>query len=385
MKLASTPSLSLFLLLTFRRASKKGCFVHDMSARGRSRSASPASPASPHASQLARIAQQLGATEAEAAAVQPSLLAEIAEALSMSAIERGMLDVEVQRVNATKAASTTDPVSALTAHFSAQELRDLEPWRKRFQQLRQRGDQWKAMPIPDLRSRFTALAKDGQLSATEVLLGYLALYADEEERCFMAGLICCESDADRMPQFNYAIAAKKGDTFLAQYGTLLGELAFPLFPPGAEFDIVNQRLLREHTAAIGAGDGRPSVYRRCRGHDDILGAGTLPVQQAPDGTYGVDVTVVEQSFDTVFNNLRQLSSKVDAAVKDRSEKQLSSLTSTVAELRRTVTAAQRSALPFNNRPEPRRQQHGGRQQQPQQRRGRGPRGGDAEGAPLSDF
>ncbi|PHR97546.1 MAG: hypothetical protein COA68_12380 [Oceanobacter sp.] len=194
------------------------------------------------------------------------------------------------------------------------------------------------------------------------------------ERRFIAALVLLESDSERLPQYNYNIAVKKGEIFLTQYGTELAHFQLPLFPEDHEYDLQNQKLLRISQGQEPSGGSkpttRPSVFRCNRGDDDLLGAGpTLPVAQNPQtNQWEADATLIQKAFDDAFTQIRFLSTKVDTLAKDSAktpdkektpiEKQLGSLTAAVRELRRAMTSAQNTALRYRSRP-------------------RGPRGGEA--------
>jgi hypothetical protein len=151
---------------------------------------------------------------------------------------------------------------------------------------------------------------------------------------------------------------------LAQFGETLTTFPLPLFPAEEPYDLPNAKLLREAGGPQGgASHPRTTVYRRTRGNDDLLGAGTFPVIQNPQtGAPEVDVTKIEVAFDNAFNQLRALQAKVDELGKNRTpekertpeEKKIYALTSAVRDLRRAVVTAQESALHRTHyRPRPR--------------------------------
>ena len=294
--------------------------------------------------------------------------------LGLSISEVGRLEIEARRVQI--ANEPADAVQALTNQLSAQEQRQLEPWRKRLQQLTVRKNRYMAMEASDLKKRAVDMAKDACLSPTELLILWTALYADEDERKLMAALVVAETDPDKIPLFNYNIATKKGDVFLSQHGAELAHFGLPLFPEHREYDLQNQKLLRGGDPSGAGKVNRPAVFRDNRGDEDLLGAGsTLPLVQNPEtNQWEADATLVQKAFDDAFALIRGLSAKVDAiqgtakaasnsAEKTPLERQLSSLTGAVRELRRALSSAQATAL----RPSGRRSY-----------RSRPPRGGDGE-------
>lgn len=322
---------------------------------------------------LERLAAHLQSSTLEAAFIDPALRTKIAEQeLGMSITDIGRMEIEARRTATTF--GPTDPVQALTAQMSAQEQRQLEPYRKRLQQLSLRRKRYMSMTAAELKKIAVDMAKDNQTSPTESIILWTALYADEAERRFIAALILLESDSERLPQYNYNIASKKGEIFLTQYGAELAHFQLPLFPEDHEYDLQNQKLLRISQGQEPSGGSkpttRPTVFRCNRGDDDLLGAGpTLPVAQNPQtNQWEADATLVQKAFDDAFAQIRFLSTKVDTMSKESAktpdkektpiEKQLSSLTSAVRELRRAMTSAQNTALRYRSRP-------------------RGPRGGEA--------
>ena len=329
----------------------------------------------PQLSPLQRLADHLECTKVEAAHLAPEVRMKIAEQqLGLSISEVGRLEIEARRVQI--ANGPADAVQALTNQLSAQEQRQLEPWRKRLQQLTVRKNRYMAMEASDLKKRAVDMAKDACLSPTELLILWTALYADEDERKLMAALVVAETDPDKIPLFNYNIATKKGDVFLSQYGAELAHFGLPLFPEHREYDLQNQKLLRGGDPSGAGKVNRPAVFRDNRGDEDLLGAGsTLPLVQNPEtNQWEADATLVQKAFDDAFALIRGLSAKVDAiqgtakaasnsAEKTPLERQLSSLTGAVRELRRALSSAQATAP----RPSGRRSY-----------RSRPPRGGDGE-------
>lgn len=298
--------------------------------------------------------------------------ATVAAHMGLTPLETVQLELVVMRQSANK---VVDPVSLFAQQLSAQEARTLEKWRHREQQLAARSRTFRKMKVDELRKKFVEQAKDAQISPTESLLLFTSLYATEEERVFMAALILCEIDNDRLPQFNYSIARSKGEQFMSQHGATLTGMPYPLFPAVEDFDALNQRLLREYgTVEGGAPTPRcPTTFRKSRGNEDVLGSGpTLAVtQNAQTGQWEADGAPIQAVFDDIFNKFRVLSAKVDAMTKETSktpekdktpaEKHISSLAAAVRELRRTITAAHQSTL---NRS--------------QRARHRNPRGGEPE-------
>jgi hypothetical protein len=137
-----------------------------LSAAGRRRhSPATSSPALP----TTATSRPLECRKVEAAHLVPEVRMKIAkQQLALSISEIGRLEIEARRVLV--ASGPTDPAQALTNQLSAQEQRQLEPWRKRLQQLTVRKNRYMAMEASDLKKRAVDMAKDACLSPTELLI-----------------------------------------------------------------------------------------------------------------------------------------------------------------------------------------------------------------------
>jgi hypothetical protein len=292
----------------------------------------------------------------------------------LSARERALLVLGSRpgtQAPSAKDGSADAAIRSLTEQLSRQELRSLESWRKLYQQLHHRASKYAELTPEDLRKRHLELAKDEQLSPTESLLLYATLHATTEQRLLLAAIVCCESESSKMPMLNFSVAAQKGEAYLSQHGALLETLPVPLFPSSSEFDLLNGKLLREYDAYLAnstpsggappntaAFSTRSSVFRRQRvgNRADILGGGTLQVQQMSDSSYAVDTTQLEAairaSFDEAFKAIQRLEGEIREIndlklAKEAKEKKFQEFAPLVRAVRRAVINVQRSTQQGN--------------------------------------
>jgi hypothetical protein len=307
--------------------------------RPSSRSATP-DPFSGEKSPKLRVLEFLG-LDADSDAIERlpvDVLVAAALECGLSARERALLVLQTTSgTSRDKKESADTAIRHLTEQLSRQELRQLEGWRKLFQQLQHRAAQYSSMSSAALVKRHLELAKDEQLSPTESLLLYATLHANEEQRLLLAAIVCCESDSTKMPMFNFSLAVGKGESYLSQYGSLLETLPLPLFPATTEFDLLNGKLLREYdsflsnnTPSGGAApnpasfSSRSALFRRQRlgNRPDVLGGGTLAVQQMNDNTYCVDTTQLENALHSAFDEAFKAIKRLEADVKDINDQRL---------------------------------------------------------------
>lgn len=210
--------------------------------------------------------------------------------------------VAAARAATAKAEKTDEP---LAVHFNEKERRERDPWRVTHQRLLAERKELAKASMTEIQAKFVDLAKGHLLTADEVLTATYLLWAIPDAQKFFAGIILSKRGLERTRAHNFFVAAnvEASEAFLTAHGERLVNLAWPLFPPDARFSALNVALLFEADAAATAtGGGRqrtPSVYRSVV-PSDALGGGMLPVTQANDGSYGVDVTPIE----TAFNALR---------------------------------------------------------------------------------
>lgn len=345
--------------------------------RGRSRPTSRSATPDPLAGEKSpklRVLEFLG-LDADSDAIERlpiDVLVAAALECGLSARERALLVLQTTSVTSRdKKESADSAIRHLTEQLSRQELRQLEGWRKLFQQLQHRAAQYSTMSSAALVKRHLELAKDEQLSPTESLLLYATLHANEEQRLLLAAIVCCENDSTRMPMLNYALAVEKGESYLSQYGPFIETLPLPMFPPSADFDLLNAKLMREYdlylssnTPSGGAApnpapfSSRSALFRRHRLSnrpdflgDTIEGGGVLPVTQAEDGRYVVDVSVIEDAFQKVFEQTNWLNKQL-SELQAKSPSDLGSMVAAITRsfnsLKGDIHRAKQSALPTSH-------------------------------------
>jgi hypothetical protein len=202
-----------------------------------------------------------------------------------------------------------EATSVLVEHFEAEERRRVEPWRVDAERARVKREQWLALPFEEHKRRFAELAKEGELSPFDALIGTYVLHGSEQSMKMLSALICFELPKDRIAAHNQYVAECMGEAWCTQHGERLKDLKFPLFPPLEAFSIVNHRLLRELTAVSGGGPRLPSVYRNTEGNE-LEGGSMLPVVQGPEGSC-VDVSIIEAAFVDVNTKLQWLNTNLE--------------------------------------------------------------------------
>jgi hypothetical protein len=168
---------------------------------------------------MLRLANNLGVGVEDIANLDAALRHQLAKELGLTTREACIVDIEARRLKATAFSSDpsgTSAIEKLADHLSKQELREIQPFRLKVQQLQARREQWATLTTDDLKAKFLNLAKDRQLSPMESILGQLALFATHDERRMFGALLINETETDKIPQLNLLIAAKKGEVFLQQ-------------------------------------------------------------------------------------------------------------------------------------------------------------------------
>lgn len=112
-----------------------------------------------------------------------------------------------------------------------------------------------------------------------------------------------------MHNWNIANGWTEGEVLA--HGRAVAQLSSPLFPAYPALEAVNARLLAAAVELTGSGS-REEMERPYRAdRDSIWGSGVMAVQQQPDGSYGVDVTPIEEACNTLFGGLQHLQSQVN--------------------------------------------------------------------------
>lgn len=270
--------------------------------------------------------------------------------------DRMALEVILARQKATSSASvpptSPDATAVLAQHFKDRERRELEPWWKDVEHARTRLAYHKDQhSLDDRRKRFIALAKDGQLTMTEALMGTYLIFGDTTAQSVLANLCCFELPEDRIRLHNVFVADATRGGFMEQYGKTILALDFPLFPPVEDLEALNLRLLREfaQTASGGAPSRPPSLFRAAVSgvNERIDGGGSLPVLQDVNGTYCVDTTQIEQAFQQVFEQTTWLNNQVVQLQQEKVplERLAASVRDGLGKIKGQIGRAQRLAVP----------------------------------------
>jgi len=221
-----------------------------------------------------------------------------------------------------------DTAAALLEFFTAQERRTQQKWRPMAERLATQRQTLLEATITDRRALFADLAKNAMLSADDVIAGMYTLYADSTGQQLYVGFLLATNGLARVQAHNFYVASLLPATFLETFGDLLGSCPWPLFPPDPAFGALNQKLLHEVKGADISGGAQsatlPSVFR----HDSPSGGTALPVSQNQAGNLEVDMTLVEQAFNEVYQQMSVLQREVKA-LKEGGEK----LTAPLATLR----------------------------------------------------
>jgi hypothetical protein len=249
-----------------------------------------------------RVAARLKVTTAQLPSLPDALIAAAVSDLALPLEDQAAVALWLLKERATSA----DISSTLVAQFERQDKRAREPWRTTLEACEAERTAIKKQPISELQAEYLELAKVGQLTPEDALIvGYL-LHGTAEQRAFFGGLVMRKQGLARVVAHNYAVAAGREEAFVQIYGAALEHFPYPLYPAqGAPFAALNTRVLS--AAASPNGGGATHLFRPT----EVEGGGTLPVVH--DGTaWVVDITVVEDAFNSLFNDLNRLGNDIKA-------------------------------------------------------------------------
>ena len=241
-------------------------------------------------------------------------IAEAANSLGFKPIER------LRLLAAIGTDRPKDGASLLSEQQEKHDLRQRETFRLAAENAQAERAAVAKVSTEELQATFMALAKAKALTPTDVLQAGYALYANPPATHYYAHTLLHKDHAERVRQHNWYVASAvaNSDAFLLAYGALIMTLPVPLFPASPCFQALNIQLLREYQAWLNThgahGAGHPQANTPFRttvyAGDEPTGGGTLAVQQQADGTWGVDVTAVEQAFNACWEKLLRLSDEV---------------------------------------------------------------------------
>lgn len=256
-----------------------------------------------------QIADVFGVPPSRLAVILPATLQEAMEEARMTRPSQGTVLLWIADL----------PVGAapnpLLRHFARAEDFEAFPWRRAQDvalSLAQkiRDDFSKALKDGDdafkpIVASFVAQAKTGLLTPLEIVIGTHLLFSPTPElgRYALCTLLFVTPPESRLAVHNWGfVAADLAPPVLQARGAQIERLASPLFPGHPAFEACNMRLYG--ASGVQGGSSRSVLSELFADRDSIplktrtkvAGAGILPVLQAPDGTYGVDMSPVEIAF-----------------------------------------------------------------------------------------
>jgi len=214
------------------------------------------------------------------------------------------LDVAALETEWSSRGDQQDSTAALIAQFERQDRRAREKWSAKADALRAEREAITKQPLKELQAEYLELCKAAQLTMEDAyVVGYL-LYSGDEERHLLAANIMRKENIDRYLAHNFAIAARREEAFIQIHGDKLLACRFPLFPADGAFSALNTRLLGGETAT--GGSGTTKLFKPGEG----TAGRYVPVGQFNDGSWGADVTTLEQQNVSLYRHIQGLERKV---------------------------------------------------------------------------
>lgn len=223
------------------------------------------------------------------------------------------LENDIKRLkNELQHAQATTTEKSLVEYFTEAKMVERHKWLPQFSTAAAQRRTWTEESTEEKRKLFLAKAKASMVSPGDALLAMYLLFGDASALDVLRSLLIHTAPGEqRVNAHNLYIASLHPEHWRIAHGDTVATLKFPLFPPGEDFVILNQRLLDEAstgTEVTGAGKARPplsvlpSVFRP---EPSLPTGGEFwsPVQDTPSGP-AVNLTVVE---DAVSQIQRQLS------------------------------------------------------------------------------
>ncbi len=279
---------------------------------------------------LQRFADAAGMTREEIWSVPSTQLAAAAVELGFSALDTAKLIAEIERERP-RPAVTKDSTQLLVDQQERIDSRLRDPWRSMCEHMEKEREAVLAAPTLQLPDTFLSLAKGKALLPDETMVCGYVLYGKPAALRYFAHLMLHKQGAERIRSHNFHAASllEDSESFLLTYGAALLTLPVPLLPPAPPFAPLNIQLMREYHVWLeqhqnhprGGGAQRtfvPSIYAATSRSDgpegrrsgDPAGGGSLPVISDGNGGWGVDVTQLEQAFDTVWHQLAAVTEAV---------------------------------------------------------------------------
>jgi hypothetical protein len=138
----------------------------------------------------------------------------------------------------------------LKTHFEKAELRQAQPWRVQMERLNLEEKTFLEETVDTAVETFRDLAKNGLLTAADVMALQYYIWGTPEDTKFIYQLLLRKTnEIDRVVAHNFRVAQKIGEAFLTRYGKTISTMPWPLFPTvpghGAGFSALNNRILTE--------------------------------------------------------------------------------------------------------------------------------------------
>ena len=201
--------------------------------------------------------------------------------------------------------TTTPDPDSLATYLKASERRAQQPWRKDYEQYQAIAHDWEEMSMETLQELFVDDAKNGQLQASEAMLGIYLLFGGEKELQFLRRLLVNAKGSLRLLMHNFYVADHRGEAFLNLFGNKLTELTDPLFPHTKDFTALNAMMLNQVDSTSGGGEGK-RFFRKEDEPDPLGGGSQFAVLTSAEGTQYVDLACVEQVCDNLQSQINSL-------------------------------------------------------------------------------
>ena len=278
------------------------------------------------------LAAHLGVSLADLVSTPLEWLKEVVEDLRLPAAAR--VRIAAAHRKATKPGVDV-PASPLERHFADDMLMRLHPWRVVWQQVADATAGLRKPTASQLRQSMAEMAKGGRLTMEDAWLLHILLWFPPEDHLAYAAAMLHYTGQPRTQVFNHMVATREPDAgsaldkasaFVALKGAEILQLTVPLYPRDDRFALPtmsifstlqppaggrsqNSRPDRSTFASVALGSATGFGTSGSEG-EDPSGGGTLAVQQQSDGSWGVDVSVIEQAFNTCWERILRLSDEV---------------------------------------------------------------------------
>jgi len=155
---------------------------------------------------------------------------------------------------------------ALTAHLIKEDKYKAEPWRRDMDKTMDEHAILEKTTLEQQQRNFLEYAKQKMLTPDDVLVGFYVLFANPQAlRAFTENLLR-KTKQQRIAAHNWLILSLMKDEGLERhFGSVLGSLPAPLFPPTPDFAGVNLALLREWSEHCGDPTNRHTTGTTLRG------------------------------------------------------------------------------------------------------------------------